>query len=100
MVGLPACGKSYFALHYYSEYKYVCMDVIKNKKKMLEIYLDYIKDGYQIVVDNTNTKKEQRKEFIEIAQKNKYKILEILCIYILLHLKEFWSYQLLILISF
>jgi bifunctional polynucleotide phosphatase/kinase len=72
MVGLPACGKSYFALHYYSDYKYVCMDVIKNKKKMMEMYKDYIMNGYQIVVDNTNTKKEQRKEFIEIAEKNKY----------------------------
>jgi len=74
MVGLPACGKSYFALHYYSDYKYVCLDVIHNKKKMLEIYKDYIKNDYQIVVDNTNTKKEQRKEFIEIAKLNNYKI--------------------------
>jgi len=74
MVGLPACGKSYLALHYYSDYKYVCLDVIKNKKKMMVIYNDYINHGYQIVVDNTNTKKEQRKDFIEIAKKNKYKI--------------------------
>jgi bifunctional polynucleotide phosphatase/kinase len=74
MVGLPACGKSYIALHYYSDYKYVCLDVTKNKKKMMELYKDYIDHGYQIVVDNTNTKKEQRKEFIEIARKNKYKV--------------------------
>ena len=43
-------------------------------KKMMEIYKDYIINGYQIVIDNTNTKKEQRKEFIEIAKKKKYKI--------------------------
>ena len=79
MVGLPACGKSYLALNYYSDYKYVCLDVIHNKKKMMEIYKDYIINGYQIVVDNTNTKKEQRKEFIEIAKKNKYNI-KIICI--------------------
>ena len=74
MVGLPACGKSHIAINYYSEYKYISLDTIKNKKKMMELYNDYINHGYQIVVDNTNTKKDQRKEFIEIAKKNKYKI--------------------------
>ena len=41
---------------------------------MMELYNEYILHGYQIVVDNTNYNKIQRKEFIEVAKKKGYKI--------------------------
>jgi bifunctional polynucleotide phosphatase/kinase len=74
LVGLPACGKSTISNNYYSTYKKVSLDNTRNKKKMMEIYNEYILHGYQIVVDNTNYNKTQRKEFIEIAKKKGYKI--------------------------
>ena len=74
LVGLPACGKSTITQKYYSNYKKINMDTIKNKKKMMDMFTDYINHGYQIIVDNTNTKKEQRKKFIDIAKENKYTV--------------------------
>jgi bifunctional polynucleotide phosphatase/kinase len=74
LVGLPACGKSTITQKYYSNYKKINMDTIKNKKKMMDMFTDYINHGYQIIVDNTNTKKEQRKQFIDIAKENKYTV--------------------------
>jgi bifunctional polynucleotide phosphatase/kinase len=74
LVGLPACGKSTIATKYYSNYKKISLDSINNKTKMILMYKEYILHGYQIVVDNTNFNKLQRKEFIEIAKKNGYKI--------------------------
>jgi bifunctional polynucleotide phosphatase/kinase len=74
LVGLPACGKSNISNKYYSNYKKVSLDTTKNKKKMMELYNEYILHGYQIVVDNTNYNKIQRKEFIEVAKKKGYKI--------------------------
>ena len=78
LVGLPACGKSTITQKYYSHYKKINMDTIKNKKKMLDMFTDYINHGYPIIVDNTNTKKEQRKQFIDIAKENKYAVKIIL----------------------
>ena len=74
LVGLPACGKSTIVNKYYSKYKQVSLDITRNKKKMMELYNEYILHGYQIVVDNTNYNKSQRKEFIEVAKKKGYKI--------------------------
>jgi len=74
LVGLPACGKSTISKKYYSHYKNINMDTIKDKKKMMAIYKDNISNGNPIIVDNTNTKKDTRKEFIEIAKSNKYNI--------------------------
>jgi len=74
LVGLPACGKSTITNTYYSHYKKINMDTIKNKKKMLDMFTDYINHGYPIIVDNTNTKKEQRKQFIDIAKDKKYTV--------------------------
>jgi bifunctional polynucleotide phosphatase/kinase len=78
LVGLPACGKSTITQKYYSNYRKINMDTIKNKKKMMDMFTDYINHGYQIIVDNTNTKKEQRKQFIDIAKENKYTVKIIL----------------------
>ena len=74
LVGLPACGKSTIVNKYYSNYKKVSLDEIKSKKKMMDLYNDYIMHGFQIIIDNTNYNIKQREEFINIAKKNKYKV--------------------------
>jgi bifunctional polynucleotide phosphatase/kinase len=74
LVGLPACGKSTITNKIYSDYKKVSLDEIKNRKKMMELYKDYIIQGNSVIVDNTNYNKKQREEFIEIAKKYNYKI--------------------------
>jgi len=74
LVGLPACGKSTIANKYYSNYKKVSLDEIKSKKKMMDLYKDYINHGFQIIIDNTNYNIKQREEFINIAKKHKYKV--------------------------
>jgi tRNA uridine 5-carbamoylmethylation protein Kti12 len=50
------------------------MDIIKNKKKMMDGFNDCINHGLNVIVDNTNYTLEQRKVFIDIANKKSYKV--------------------------
>lgn len=74
LVGLPACGKSTIVQKNFNTYKQISLDVQKNKKKMMELFKDYVLHGFQIIIDNTNSTTNSRKEFIDIAKKYNYKI--------------------------
>jgi len=74
LVGLPACGKSTIVRKYFSGWKVISMDIIKNKKKMMDGFNDCINHGLNVIVDNTNYTLEQRKVFIDIANKKSYKV--------------------------
>lgn len=74
--GYPASGKSYFAKKYLVShgYFYINQDELKTKKKIMKIFNEVINKEKKIVIDNTNSTKIIRKEFIDICKENKYKI--------------------------
>jgi bifunctional polynucleotide phosphatase/kinase len=74
LVGLPGCGKSTIVRNYFNNYRKISLDDIKNKKKMMELYKEYIIHGFQVIIDNTNYNIQNRKEFIDIAKQYGYKI--------------------------
>ena len=71
MCGYPGVGKSTFCKKYFSKYKIVNQDELKTKNKCLKKAEEYIKNGDKIIVDNTNTTLETRKNYIEIGKKYK-----------------------------
>ena len=45
---------------------------LKSKKKCLDKTLQYLKKNYNVIIDNTNAKKNTRKEFLDLASKYNY----------------------------
>ena len=81
MVGRPASGKSTITKHYFIPNGYVQInrDTIGTKEKCHKVTTSALKDGKSVVVDNTNPTKAGRKEYIDLAVKNK---VPCRCIYI------------------
>lgn len=76
-VGPPASGKSslskYLQLNY--DYQIVNMDNFKTKKKCMVKFDEYLQQGCNIVIDNTNPNSTTRKEYITKAKKYGYDII-------------------------
>jgi bifunctional polynucleotide phosphatase/kinase len=72
-VGLPASGKSHFTLNAIKHnYEHINQDTLKTAKKCINVTESALKLNKSVIIDNTNLTKENRKVFIELA--NKYKI--------------------------
>tara|TARA_Y100000768_G_scaffold342469_1_gene287594 strand:- start:1326 stop:2444 length:1119 start_codon:yes stop_codon:yes gene_type:complete len=71
MCGYPGVGKSTFCKKYFSQYEVINQDLLKTKNKCLKKAEEYIKMGNKVLIDNTNTTEETRKNYIDIAKKYK-----------------------------
>ncbi|CAH1990444.1 unnamed protein product [Acanthoscelides obtectus] len=73
MVGSPGSGKSHFCKHYLvpKGYVHASRDKLGSWQKCAKQLEEALKNGKNVVVDNTNMDKESRARFIEIAQKYK-----------------------------
>uniref|UniRef100_A0A6C0EBK4 Polynucleotide kinase 3'-phosphatase n=1 Tax=viral metagenome TaxID=1070528 RepID=A0A6C0EBK4_9ZZZZ len=77
LIGFPASGKSYLSKHI-KDTNFVKVDIInrdtcKTIPKCLKLTEESCKNGNSIIVDNTNPSIENRKKFLDIAKKYKYK---------------------------
>jgi bifunctional polynucleotide phosphatase/kinase len=76
-VGYPGCGKSSYTSYIcntFNNYKSVNQDTLKTLAKCIKQCISYMKDGYNIVVDNTNMTKGIRQKYIDISRQYNYKI--------------------------
>ena len=72
MIGSPASGKSTISkniLKSNDKYKIVNQDELKTKTKCLNACIKYLNDGYSVILDRTNPKLNERKEFINLANR-------------------------------
>lgn len=75
MCGLPASGKSTISNIIAKDgYEIVSKDKLKTKAKCKGAFIAHLKTGSNIVIDNTNATKSQRKEWIQILNKFSKKI--------------------------
>ena len=72
LIGYPACGKSTYAKHV--KHKIINQDSLRTKQKCLKLFNYYISNETNIIIDNTNTVKKTRAEYINIALQNNYYI--------------------------
>lgn len=72
LVGPPASGKSYIVKNYFKNYKYISLDKLKTKNKLLSKFKKYLIENNNIIIDNTNNKKADRNNYIKLAT-NYYK---------------------------
>jgi bifunctional polynucleotide phosphatase/kinase len=80
MVGYPASGKSYISINILEKLGYfrINQDTLKTKKKCLDKVNELLQLEKSVVIDNTNPKKDVRKEYIDLAKKYNY---HIICIH-------------------
>jgi DNA 3'-phosphatase len=73
MVGSPASGKSYYSQKLEKTgFLRINKDTMKTDKMIEKVFNGGIKDGRNIVIDNTNPTKELREKFITAAKKASY----------------------------
>jgi bifunctional polynucleotide phosphatase/kinase len=99
MVGYAASGKSSIVQKILipKGYVQINMDKLKTKVKCLKECENSLKQGMNIVIDNTNPDKTTRKEYIDLAKKYKYNVrcVKMLCdISVASHNSYYRSYKL------
>ncbi len=67
MIGPPASGKSTRSKQLYPSYMYVNQDTLKTKQKCIVTAREALSKRCSVVVDNTNTTSESRKDWIKLA---------------------------------
>lgn len=74
MVGFPGSGKSKFVEKYLLPHKYIRInrDTLKTKAKCVKTCEEHMRNGFNIVIDNTNPDKTSRLLYIDLAKKYKY----------------------------
>jgi DNA ligase (NAD+) len=73
MVGSPASGKSYYSQELEGKgFLRINKDTMKTDKVIEKTFNDGIKNGLNIVIDNTNPTKESRAKMISVAKKASY----------------------------
>lgn len=66
LVGPPSCGKSTFCSKYFPEHVRINMDTLKTKAKCIKAAKEALQSGKSIIVDNTNSTVETRKEYLNM----------------------------------
>jgi len=76
MRGPPGCGKTTFAKKYLVQkgYEWINRDTLKTKKKCLDKTRECLKNGKNVVIDNTNPDSVSREKYIEIGSEYKANI--------------------------
>jgi len=68
-VGSAASGKSTFWKTYLPTYVRVNRDTLKTREKCLKVAEESLEKGENLVIDNTNPVKQDRKAYIDLAKK-------------------------------
>ena len=79
LVGAPASGKSTLSKKFKNDYNCISQDELKTKSKCLKKLEELCKEHKKIIIDNTNSKRKNRNEYLTIIKKY-YQKEEICCI--------------------
>lgn len=71
MVGFPASGKTSFSRLLPSRYKIVSQDVLKTCEKCVKQAQLYVKQGFSVVIDNTNPTIDVRSYYVKLCPRVK-----------------------------
>lgn len=74
MMGIQGSGKSTFCAASFPDYTRINLDTLRTRKKEQEALWLAINRKENIVIDNTNPAKNDRKKYIEAGKANRYKI--------------------------
>ena len=75
MMGLQGSGKSTFCAAHYSNYTRINLDTLRTRKKERDALLLALNRKENIIIDNTNPSKDDRKKYIQAGRAQKYKII-------------------------
>ena len=75
MIGLQGSGKSTFCAAHYPEYTRINLDTLRTRKKEHDTLLLALNRKENIIIDNTNPTKDDRKKYIQAGRAQKYKII-------------------------
>ena len=75
MIGLQGSGKSTFCITHYPEYTRINLDTLRTRKKEHDALLQALNQKENIIIDNTNPTKGDRKKYIQAGRAQKYKII-------------------------
>jgi len=74
-IGIQATGKStFFKSKFFNSHVRLSMDLLNTRNKENRFLETCFQTQARFVVDNTNPTVEERKKYIELAQKNKYEV--------------------------
>ena len=68
LVGIPGSGKSTLAGSRFPNHKRLNLDTLHTRKKEDEEIATCLANGYDIIVDNTNTTRKSRRKYVETAK--------------------------------
>lgn len=74
LVGRPASGKTTFAKKYYKDYNYINQDELKTSDKCIKKANEFIKNGKNVIIDNTNGSLKTRQKYYDIISNLKREI--------------------------
>ena len=76
LIGPPGSGKSTIA-NSLPEFTLISQDILKTKSKCIKHMNTALKNGERVLVDNTNPKRDKRKDYIDIAKTYNKKVLAV-----------------------
>jgi bifunctional polynucleotide phosphatase/kinase len=68
LVGPPSAGKSTLCATRFAAYARVNQDLLKTKKKCLDVARGHLKAGRSVVIDATNKDRDTRRDWVSLAQ--------------------------------
>lgn len=77
LMGIQASGKSTFAHTVLTNCVYISLDQLNTRNKEQIALQNALQTGGNCVIDNTNPTQQERKKYIDLAQKNGYKTIGI-----------------------
>lgn len=76
--GIQCSGKSTLYLNKFSRsHAQVNLDTLKSRSKEMQLYSALLEESKPIVIDNTNSTKQDRAKYIGMARKNGYRVIGI-----------------------
>ena len=76
LIGPPGSGKSTIT-DSLPDYNVVSRDILKYKAKCVKLMNDIIKNGGKVIVDNTNSSRNERKDYMTVAKSYGKKVLGV-----------------------
>lgn len=68
-MGLPGSGKSSVHKESFPEYLRISQDFLGSKQKCIDYYIDFLKQGKNVLIDRCNVRREDRLLWIGLAAK-------------------------------
>ena len=77
LIGIPASGKSTFCQQYFGNIRIISLDTLKTRNNEDKQLYDVLSSLQSLVIDNTNTTRDERKKYINLAEAHHYKVVGI-----------------------